>query len=130
MHNNLRLQAFLDGFGFDYEFKSSTDCYTNGDFDSTLIRVLEQYDAIMAIMLPTLGTERQATYSPFFPICPDSDRVLQAKVVAQNPAAGSISYIDPIAVIFVISRSLAANASCSGNVTGRCAGWRWASIMK
>ena len=95
MHNNLRLQAFLDGFGFDYEFKSSTDCYTNGDFDSTLIRVLEQYDAIMAIMLPTLGPERQATYSPFFPICPDSGRVLQAKVVAQNPAAGSISYIDP-----------------------------------
>ena len=51
MHNNLRLQAFLDGFGFEYEFKSSTDCYINGDFDATLIRVLEKYDAIMAIML-------------------------------------------------------------------------------
>ena len=95
MHNNLRLQAFLDGFGFAYEFKSSTECYTNGDFDTTLIRVLEHYDAIMAIMLPTLGLERQATYSPFFPICPDTGRVLQAKVVGQNPAAGTISYIDP-----------------------------------
>ena len=95
MHNNLRLQAFLDGFGFEYEFKSSTECYTNGDFDTTLIRVLENYDAIMAIMLPTLGLERQATYSPFFPICPDTGRVLQAKVVGQNPAAGTISYIDP-----------------------------------
>ena len=95
MHNNLRLQAFLDGFGFAYEFKSSTECYTNGDFDTTLIRVLEHYDAIMAIMLPTLGLERQATYSPFFPICPDTGRVLQAKVVEQNPAAGTISYIDP-----------------------------------
>ena len=95
MHNNLRLQAFLDGFGFVYEFKSSTECYTNGDFDTTLIRVLENYDAIMAIMLPTLGPERQATYSPFFPICPDTGRVLQAKVVGQNPTAGTISYIDP-----------------------------------
>ena len=66
MHNNQRLKAFLDGFGFAYEFKSSTECYTNGDFDTTLIRVLEHYDAIMAIMLPTLGPERQATYSPFF----------------------------------------------------------------
>ena len=95
MHNNMRLQAFLDGFGFAYEFKSSTECYTNGDFDTTLIRVLEHYDAIMAIMLPTLGLERQATYSPFFPICPDTGRVLQAKVVGQNPTAGTISYIDP-----------------------------------
>ena len=95
MHNNLRLQAFLDGFGFEYEFKSSTECYANGDFDATLMRVLEQYDAIMAIMLPTLGPERQATYSPFFPICPDTGRVLQAKVVGQNPAAGTISYIHP-----------------------------------
>jgi len=95
MHNNLRLQAFLDGFGFDYEFMSSTDCYTNGDFDNTLQLVLEHYDAIMAIMLPTLGPERQATYSPFFPICPHTGRVLQAKVVGQNPAAGTISYIHP-----------------------------------
>ena len=95
MHNNLRLQAFLDGFGFEYEFKSSTECYANGDFDATLTRMLEQYDAIMAIMLPTLGPERQATYSPFFPICPDTGRVLQAKVVGQNPATGTISYIHP-----------------------------------
>ena len=95
MHNNLRLQAFLDGFGFDYEFMSSTASYKNGVFDSTLIRVLEHYDTIMAIMLPTLGLERQATYSPFFPICPETGRVLQTKVVNQNPAAGTISYIDP-----------------------------------
>jgi lysyl-tRNA synthetase class 1 len=95
MHNNQRLQAFLDGFGFSYEFKSSTECYTNGDFDKTLIRVLEHYDTIMAIMMPTLGPERQATYSPFFPICPDTGRVLQAKVVGRNSATGTISYIDP-----------------------------------
>ena len=90
-HNNRRLQAFLDSFGFDYQFMSSTDCYLEGKFDAALLRVLEQYDDIMNIMLPTLGPERQATYSPFFPICPDSGRVLQAKVVDRNIAAGTIT---------------------------------------
>jgi lysyl-tRNA synthetase class 1 len=94
-HNNLRLQAFLDSFGFNYEFMSSTSCYKSGMFDAALLRVLEKYDAIMDIMLPTLGAERQATYSPFFPICPDSGKVLQAKVVGRDVAAGTIIYIDP-----------------------------------
>ncbi len=94
-HNNLRLQAFLDSFGFEYEFMSSTDCYLGGKFDLALLRVLEHYDAIMNIMLPTLGPERQATYSPFFPICPDSGKVLQAKVIHCNTSAGTITYIDP-----------------------------------
>ena len=39
-HNNLRLQAFLDSFGFQYEFMSSTDCYLGGKFDSALLRIL------------------------------------------------------------------------------------------
>ena len=94
-HNNLRLQTFLDSFGFDYEFMSSTDCYLGGKFDAALLLVLEQYDAIMNIMLPTLGIERQANYSPFFPVCPDSGKVLQAKVVDRNTTAGTITYIDP-----------------------------------
>ena len=94
-HNNLRLQAFLDSFGFEYEFMSSTSCYQDGIFDAALLRVLEKYDTIMDIMLPTLGPERQATYSPFFPICPDSGKVLQAKVLSTDVAAGTIVYIDP-----------------------------------
>ena len=94
-HNNLRLQAFLDSFGFDYEFMSSTDCYCAGKFDTALLQVLDRYDAIMDIMLPTLGPERQATYSPFFPICPDTGKVLQAKVIDRNVSAGTITYIDP-----------------------------------
>ena len=65
--NNARLQAFLDSFGFDYEFVSSTRCYKAGDFDDALRTVLDRYEAIMKIMLPTLGAERRATYSPFFP---------------------------------------------------------------
>src|SRR6266581_7049634 len=69
-HNNARLRAFLDQFGFDYEFYSATECYTSGRFDATLRRVLERYDEVMAIMLPSLREERAQTYSPFLPISP------------------------------------------------------------
>ncbi len=69
-HNNARLQAFLDGFGFDYEFMSSTDCYKAGMFDATLLQILENYDAVINVILPTLGPERRATYSPFLPVDP------------------------------------------------------------
>src|SRR3954449_1110314 len=51
-HNNARLRAFLDTFGFEYEFMSSTQCYTSGRFDATLLKVLERFDAVMNIMLP------------------------------------------------------------------------------
>src|SRR6195952_2709783 len=67
-HNNARLRAFLDGFGFDYEFASSTEYYASGRFDAALRRVLELHDDIVAVIAPTLGQERQATYSPFLPL--------------------------------------------------------------
>ena len=69
-HNNAMLRRFLDTFGFDYEFASATDYYKSGKFDAVLLRAAERYDEIMAVMLPTLGAERQATYSPFLPISP------------------------------------------------------------
>src|SRR6266705_2213930 len=61
-HNNARLRAFLDAFGFDYEFLSSTACYASGRFDAALLRVLARYDEVMAIMLPSLREERAASY--------------------------------------------------------------------
>lgn len=68
-HNNARLREFLDSFGFEYEFLSSTkDCYVNGRFDSTLVLMLEKYDEIRGAVLPILGEERAETYSPLFPI--------------------------------------------------------------
>ena len=67
-HNNARLRAFLDQFGFDYEFMSSTACYTSGRFDAALLKVLQRFDEVMAIMLPSLREERAQTYSPFLPI--------------------------------------------------------------
>ena len=91
-HNNARLRGFLDSFGFDYEFKSSTECYRSGLFDPVLRTVLERYDAVIEVILPTLGPERRATYSPFLPVCPDSGQVLQAPVVHRDPAAGTIVY--------------------------------------
>ncbi|MBY0431405.1 MAG: lysine--tRNA ligase, partial [Rhodospirillales bacterium] len=67
-HNNARLRSFLDSFGFEYEFQSATDYYRSGKFDKAAQTVLEHYDAIMAVMLPSLREERQQTYSPFLPV--------------------------------------------------------------
>jgi lysyl-tRNA synthetase, class I len=94
-HNNARLRAFLDQFGFDYEFVSSTECYQAGRFDAALMRVLERFEAVMNIMLPSLREERAQTYSPFLPICPRTGVVLQVPVAAHDAKAGTISYDDP-----------------------------------
>ncbi len=94
-HNNARLQAFLDTFGFAYEFMSSTECYRAGMFDEALRRMLENYDAVMKVILPTLGPERQATYSPFLPIDPDTGIVLQVPMAETRPADGTIVYRNP-----------------------------------
>ncbi|MEM7169682.1 MAG: lysine--tRNA ligase [Pseudomonadota bacterium] len=93
-HNNARLRKFLDGMGFDYDFQSSSDWYRSGGFDKALLRVLECYDDVMAIMLPSLGPERRQTYSPFLPICPNTGRVLQVPVLERNLTAGTIVYQD------------------------------------
>ena len=79
-HNNARLRAFLDHFGFEYEFMSSTQCYTSGRFDAALLKVLERFDKVMAIMLPSLREERAQTYSPFLPIDAKTGIVLQVPV--------------------------------------------------
>ena len=91
-HNNARLRAFLDEFGFDYEFHSATEFYKNGRFDSVLLKVLERYEEVTNVILPTLGPDRRATYSPFLPVCPKTGKVLQAIVVERNVDAGTIVY--------------------------------------
>ena len=91
-HNNARLQAFLDQFGFDYEFVSSTACYQSGQFDDALLAVLENYDQVMNVILPTLGPERRATYSPFLPVCPDTGKVLQVPILERDQDAGTVIY--------------------------------------
>lgn len=91
-HNNARLQAFLDDFGFEYDFVSSTEQYRAGRFDETLMRILERYDAVINVILPTLGEERRRTYSPFLPVCPKTGIVLQVPVVETNTSTGTIVY--------------------------------------
>jgi len=94
-HNNARLRAFLDHFGFDYEFMSSTECYTSGRFDAALLKVLERFDQVMAIMLPSLREERASTYSPFLPIDLRTGVVLQVPILAHDAKRGTITYEEP-----------------------------------
>ena len=93
-HNNARLRAFLDRFGFDYEFKSATECYRSGLFDETMREVLRHYDEIMAVMLPTLGPERRETFSPILPLSPNTGRVLQTPLIGCDEAAGTVVFAD------------------------------------
>jgi lysyl-tRNA synthetase, class I len=95
-HNNARLRAFLDGFGFDYEFASSTDYYMSGRFDAALRQVLARHEQIVAVILPSLGAERQATYSPFLPIHPRTGVVMQVKIERVDAEAGTVAWRDPL----------------------------------
>jgi len=91
-HNNEMLKKFLNEFKFNYTFKSSTDTYKKGLFNHSLLLVLEKYEQIKEIVLPTLGKERQKTYSPFLPICPDSGQVLEVPIIEIKKKEGKIIY--------------------------------------
>jgi lysyl-tRNA synthetase class 1 len=93
-HNNAMLQRFLDRFGFDYEFASSTEYYASGRFDETIKQVLRKWDEILGVMLPTLGEERRQTYSPVLPVSPTSGRVLQVPVRVADAETGMIAFVD------------------------------------
>ena len=91
-HNNEMLKSFLDKFNFNYTFKSSTENYKKGVFNKTLLLVLEKYEQIMEIIIPTLGKERQKTYSPFLPICNETGKVLEVPIVNLDKKSGKIIY--------------------------------------
>jgi len=92
--NNWRLRKFLDQFKFEYDFLSSTECYASGRFDDALRSVLANYDAVQAIMLPTLREERRQTYSPFLPINPKTDVVEQVAILDRDVEAATITWAD------------------------------------
>ena len=129
-HNNARLRNFLDQFGFDYEFIPAHQAYGDGRFDETLKAILRRYDKIMGVMLPTLGEERRKTYSPIFPIHPESGKVLQVPIEVVDAEAGVIAYIDPDTASAANSRCWAGSPRRSGRSTGRCAGSPSASITR
>tara|TARA_B100000029_G_scaffold289651_1_gene283350 strand:+ start:1679 stop:3196 length:1518 start_codon:yes stop_codon:yes gene_type:complete len=91
-HNNEMLKSFLNDFKFNYVFKSSTETYKKGFFNEALLLVLEKYEKIIEIILPTLGKERQKTYSPFLPICPETGKVLEVPVIEIKKKDGKIIY--------------------------------------
>tara|TARA_Y100000590_G_scaffold224588_1_gene253995 strand:+ start:5850 stop:7412 length:1563 start_codon:yes stop_codon:yes gene_type:complete len=91
-HNNEMLKNFLDKFNFKYIFKSSTDTYKKGLFNDVLLLVLDKYEEILEIILPTLGKERQKTYSPFLPICPQTGKVLEVPIIEIKKKEGKIIY--------------------------------------
>jgi lysyl-tRNA synthetase class 1 len=93
-HNNEMLKNFLNEFKFNYIFKSSTEVYKKGLFNTSLLLVLEKYEEIKEIILPTLGKERQKTYSPFLPICSITGKVLEVPVIEINKNKGTIVYQD------------------------------------
>ena len=94
-HNNARLRAFLDQFGFDYEFASATDYYSSGRFDAALLAMLAHYEEVMAIMLPSFREERAGTYSPFLPIHPKTGIVMQVPIETVDKGAGTLIWRDP-----------------------------------
>jgi len=94
-HNNARLRRFLDDFGFDYEFASSTQYYKSGRFDAALLHMLKRFEAVQAIMLPSLREERAGTYSPFLPIHPRTRVVMQVPLIGLDADAGTIRWRDP-----------------------------------
>lgn len=101
-HNNARLCAFLDQFGFDYEFLSATDCYRSGIFDETLLKILRNYDKVISVILPTLGEERRKSYCPFLPISPKSGVVLQTPLIAMDAEAGTVTFHDEEGEAFTV----------------------------
>lgn len=93
-HNNAMLRRFLDTFGFQYDFYSATEFYKSGKFDEILLRCVEKYDDLMAIMLKSLRDERQQTYSIFLPIHPETGRVLYVPVKSVDATEGTITFDD------------------------------------
>jgi len=91
-HNNEMLKDFLNKFNFKFNFKSSTENYKNGRFNNSLMRVLEKYEEIMEIILPTLRSERKKTYCPFLPICPNTGKVLEIALLEINKKKGTVVF--------------------------------------
>lgn len=94
-HNNAMLRRFLDTFGFDYEFASALDYYTSGRFDDGLVKMLENYDKVMAVMLPTLREERRKTYAPILPIHPETGVVMQVPIEEVHADRATVVWTDP-----------------------------------
>ncbi len=123
-HNNAMLRGFLDGFGFDYEFQSSTDWYMSGRFDKGLLeRAAATTTQIMEIMLPSLREERRADlFALPAGLRRRPARCCRCQGGGADADAGTIVYRGRGRQHGRDTRSPAGAASCNGSPTGRCAG--------
>ena len=88
---NNKLMNFLHQYNVDFELYTATEFYKSGKFNNGIQNVINNYDKIMKVMLPTLGEERQKTYSPILPICPETGKVLLVPIQIEGD---KISYIN------------------------------------
>ena len=89
---NHRLREFLDSFGFEYTFASSTEQYASGVFDEGLRRVMAHYEPISELFKATIAEEKRAAWSPFFPVCENCGRVYSTRVTALDRDNFTVSY--------------------------------------
>jgi lysyl-tRNA synthetase, class I len=91
-HMNRRLREFLDSFGFEYSFRSSTECYRSGQFNEGMQLLLERVDAVLDIILPTLRPASREGWSPFMVVCPSCGRNLSTSVTGYHPERSTVSF--------------------------------------
>ncbi|QEK38564.1 lysine--tRNA ligase [Candidatus Cytomitobacter primus] len=95
-HNINELNKLIAQFDLTnhVEVIKSSDMYLSGKFNNALLNVLRNHEKILKIMLPTLGEERQKTYSPFLPISEKSGKVLEVKIEEYKVDEGKITFYD------------------------------------
>ena len=90
---NHKLRQFLDTYHFDYEFQSSSEAYKRGDFDKGLQILLDKVEEVRQLIVPTLGEDKRAAWSPFFPVCPECGSVYSTRVTGYHPERQSLDFI-------------------------------------
>jgi lysyl-tRNA synthetase, class I len=91
-HMIQKLKAFLDRFGFDYELRSASSAYRNGDFNRGLQILLERVDDVLDVILPTLKEENRSGWSPFLPRCSQCGKIYTTRVTGYHPETSEISW--------------------------------------
>ena len=100
---NNKLKTFLNHFGFEYEFQSSTEHYKAGKYNEMMHKVIENCDKILDIMRPSLKSERCATYHPMLPINPKTGKFIFDGKISCDPANNTITFKDECGAVQTIS---------------------------
>lgn len=91
---NNKLKTFLNHFGFDYEFQSSTEHYKSGKYNEMMHKVIVNCDKILDVMRPSFQAERGATYHPMLPINPKTGKFIFDGVISCDAKNDTITFKD------------------------------------